>query len=406
MTAPLEGLKVLDLAWVVAGPLVGRVLADFGATVVRVESRSRIDSARRVPPFYGGIDGLETSAVYGTCNAGKLSLTLDLKTDKGQEIVKELASWADVVIESFALGQLAKWGLDYEQLSGDRDDLIMLSSTLMGQTGPQAAVAGFGNSGAAYSGFQHVAGWREGLPVGPYGPYTDYVGPRFALAALLAAIDRRERTGKGCYIDASQVEAGIFFLSPECADYFDQETVAERMGNEDRDFAPHGVYRAESEGDQERFIAIAVTNNEQWASLTHLLGMPQLRTDPRFSDAAARRAHCADLDEMISAWTATQSAVQLEDTLQCAGIPSHIAVTSEDFATDVQLRHRGHLVRLEHPDRGEVVVEGPRYLLSDTPGVVHSPAPTYGEHTTQVLKEILGYSDEVVRQLEVEGVLQ
>ena len=194
---PLEGLKVLDLAWVVAGPVIGRTLADYGATVVRVETRKRVDTSRVMGPFPDGRMDVQQSALFENCNAGKLGLTLDLASPGGQQVARDLARWADVVVESFSPGQMRRWGLDYEALSADHPDLIMLSTSLMGQTGPYAQFAGYGNIGAAMAGFQQLVGWPGELPVGPFGPYTDYVGPRFSIVALLAALDHRRRTGEG-----------------------------------------------------------------------------------------------------------------------------------------------------------------------------------------------------------------
>ncbi len=191
---PFEDLKVLDLAWVVAGPLIGRTLADYGATVIRVESAKRIDTARVMGPFPGGKMDVQQSALYENCNAGKLGLALDLSSPQGQEIIRKLAEWADVVVESFSPGQMKRWGLGYETLRERNPDLIMLSTSLMGQSGPYSSFAGYGNVGAAMAGFQHLVGEAGALPIGPFGPYTDYIGPRFSIVTLLAALDQRERT--------------------------------------------------------------------------------------------------------------------------------------------------------------------------------------------------------------------
>ena len=228
---PLAGLKVADFSWVVAGPVVGRALADFGATVVRIESGTRIETARLMQPFYQGRTGRENSALYGTCNAGKYGLALNLKTEEGRAVARDLAGWADVVAESYAPGQMASWGLDYASIREVNPSVIMLSTALMGQTGPAARLAGYGNIGASVSGYQDLVGWPDQLPIGPFGPYTDYVGPRFSLVVLLAALDHRRRTGEGCHIDLAQSEIGVFLLSPQLADYFDQGTVAQRRGS-------------------------------------------------------------------------------------------------------------------------------------------------------------------------------
>jgi crotonobetainyl-CoA:carnitine CoA-transferase CaiB-like acyl-CoA transferase len=404
---PLDGLKVLDLSWVVAGPVIGRALADFGATVVRVESSTRVETARHVPPFYGGVPAPENSALYITWNCGKLGVTADLSTERGREVVQRLAEWSDVVLESFSPGQMQRWGLDYAALSAHRPDLIMLSTALMGQTGPDARLAGYGNIGAALSGFQNIAGWPDRPPIGPYGAYTDYLGPRFSLTTLLAALDHRQRTGAGCYIDVAQIEAGVYLQSPEMADYARNGTVVHRIGNADRLFAPHGVYRCRPDDDgTERFVAIAVRTDEQWQQLATLMGRADLAADPELAAAAGRLARAADLDPAVEAWTAGQRAEDVERCLQASRIPAHVSASSRDFCTDPQLAHRGHLIQLPDPRHGTATVEGPRYLLSETPGRVSRTAPDFGQDNEYVLTELLGYSPDEVRDLTHEGVLR
>ncbi|GAB3980821.1 hypothetical protein GCM10029978_079900 [Actinoallomurus acanthiterrae] len=283
----LAGLRVLDLSWVVAGPLVGRALADFGAEVVRVESARRIETSRLMPPFHGGVPGRDNSALFGTVNAGKHGVTLDLGTEDGRAVAGDLAAWADVVIESFSPGLMRRWGLDYETLRARDPRLIMLSSSLMGQTGPYAMLAGYGSTGASLSGFQNLVGFPGEPPVGTFGPYTDYVAPRLGLVALLAALERRERTGEGCYIDVSQVESGVYFLSPYCARYFADGTVVGRRGNADEVFAPHGVYPCLPEHGRDRFVALTARDDAEWARLAYAMDRPDLAADPDLATAAA-----------------------------------------------------------------------------------------------------------------------
>jgi crotonobetainyl-CoA:carnitine CoA-transferase CaiB-like acyl-CoA transferase len=388
---PLDGLKVADFSWVVAGPVVGRALADFGATVVRVESGTRIETARMMQPFYGGRAGRENSALYGTCNAGKFGLTLNLKTTEGLGVARDLAAWADVVAESYAPGQMARWGLDYASIRAANPSVVMLSTSLMGQTGPSARLAGYGNIGASVSGYQDLVGWPDQLPIGPFGPYTDYIGPRFSLVALLAALDHRRRTGEGCHIDVAQSEVGVFLLSPQLADYFDRGAVSRRRGNADEQFAPHGVYPCLAEEGRDRFVAIAIGDDAQWPVLAAELGRPDLAADPELADAPGRLARAGELDDVLAAWTATQRAHDVQDRLQARGVPAHQAVTSADWAADPQLAHRGYLRQLPHERFGTAFVEGPRYLLSQTPGQVTRPAPALGQDNEYVLRDLLGY---------------
>lgn len=405
MSEALGDLKVLDLSWVVAGPLVGRALADFGAQVIRVESSTRVETARLMQPFHGGRPGVENSGLYGNCNAGKRGITVDLSRPEGREVIGDLVAWADIVLESFSPGRMARWGLDYETLSADHPGLIMVSSSIAGQSGPWSSLAGFGNVGASLSGFQNLVGWPDRLPIGPFGPYTDFVAPRLALATLLAAVEHREQTGRGCYIDVSQIEAGLYFLSPQVAHHSWDGTVAQRRGNADEQMAPHGVYRCRDEGDKQRFLAVAVRGEEDWHALCAVIGRADLAARADLRTLSGRQTAAEELDEAIERWTDGQNAAQAEELLQRRGVPAHLAAASEDFLADVQLAHRGHVVTLPHPEHGSTVVEGPRYLLGDTPGRPRAAAPLIGEHTVEVLRNVLGYTDDHIDELAKENVL-
>jgi crotonobetainyl-CoA:carnitine CoA-transferase CaiB-like acyl-CoA transferase len=404
---PFEGLKVVDLSWALAGPLIGRALADFGATVVRVESSTRMDLLRLLPPFPRGVPDPEGSGTYETTNAGKMGLCLDLSTEEGRQVLRDLVAWADVLIESFSPGTLERWGLGPAELKELNRRLIVLRTTLCGQDGPWSSLAGFGDLGSALAGFQHLVGWPDRDPIGPLGPYTDYVGPRFALAALLAALDWRADHGPSCVIDLSQVEAGIWFLAPEMAEWFATGAIAQRAGNQDRAYSPHGVYRcAPNGGRDEAWVAIVVRDDHEWTALAVEMGRGDLAGEPRFATVTGRREVAPEIDEIVTAWTSSLEAGEAERRLQAVGVPAHRVASSADFCRDAQIAHRGHLVHLPHPKFGQVVVEGPRYRLSETPGKVRRHAPRFHEDTDRVLREVLGYSDDRVATLRELGVLQ
>nr|WP_296070309.1 CoA transferase [uncultured Actinoplanes sp.] len=395
----LHDLKVLDLSWLVAGPTIGRTLADFGATVVRVESRTRLDSTRVMHPFHGGIAGVENSALYGNCNAGKLGVALDLSRTDAREVALDLARWADVVIESFSPGVVARWGLDYPALSAGRPDLIMLSASMCGQSGPMSRMAGYGNMGSSLSGIQALGGWPDRPPLGTFGPYTDYLTPRYALVALLSALDHRRRTGQGCYLDVAHLDTGAYFLAPELADHLTTGTVAGRHGNRDLRHAPHGVYPCRDG----RFVAIAVCDDDQWCRLATLIGGRQLAADRRFTTAPQRRALAGDLDEMVARWTRDRNAEHTEQLLQRHGVAAHVSASASTFLTDPQIRHRRHLVSLPHPVHGSTLVENSRFQLSGTPGRVRRAAPLLGQDTARVLTDLLGYPVTRVDELDAAG---
>ncbi len=400
---PLAGLKVLDLSWIVAGPTVGRALADYGATVIRVESPIRVDTARVVGPFHGDLPGVENSGLYGNVNAGKWGLTLSLNVPEAQDIFRRLVQWADIVSESFTASVLARWNLDYEHLRELKPDLIMLSSTLLGQTGPYNQVSGFGSQGAGMSGIQYLTGWPDRAPAGPFGPYTDYPAPRFALTALLAALDHRNRTGEGVFIDQAQAEGTLQLLAPALIDFLNGGPALERRGNNDPQMCPHGVYPCRPpEGREESWVAIAVASDDQWQRLSALIGVDaELRAMP----LAERQADQALIEASLSNWTSQRSALEVEQTLQEAGISAHGLSTTEDAANDPQLAHRAHFRRLTHSLHGETVIESPRYIHSETPGQLSRPAPQYGEHNDAILRDVLGLSDGEIEDLAASGAL-
>ncbi len=397
---PLAGVKVLDLSWIVAGPTVGRAMADYGATVIRVESPSRVDTARVVGPFHGDVPGVEHSGLYGNVNAGKWGLTLDLRVPEAQDVFRRLAVWADIVCESFTAGVLARWGLDYTHLRRLKPELIMLSSTLLGQTGPYNQVSGFGSQGAGMAGIQGLAGWPGRPPAGPYGPYTDYPAPRFALTALLAALDHRRRTGEGVFIDQAQAEGSLQLLAPALIDYKNGGPALEQRGNDDPQMCPHGVYPClPPAGRAESWVAIAMASDQQWQRLAALIG-----ADGALS-FGERRAQEAAVEGALSGWTAGRSAAEVEAQLQQLGIAAHRLSTTEDAAHDPQLAHRDHFRRLPHALHGETVLEGPRYLHSETPGAPVRPAPQYGEHNEQILRDVLGLEEGEIAALAASGAL-
>ena len=403
MSGALADVRVLDFMWVMAGPAATRVLADYGATVVRVESTRRIDTARTLAPYRGGVLGPENSGCFQNLNVGKRMLTLDPTRHAGRRVILDLVRWADVVTESFAPGTMARWDLDYPALAAVKPDLVMLSTCLMGQTGPLARFAGYGNLAAAISGFSNLGGWPDRPPAGPFSAYTDYVSPRFIAIAILAALDHRRRTGEGQYVDLSQGEASLHFLAPALLDYEVNGRVAGRIGNRDPAHAPHGVYPAAGD---DRWVAIAVTSDAEWNALCAVMERPDLARDARLRDAAGRRAHANLLDDLVGAWSATREASSVEAALQARAVPAHVVQTSRDLVRDPQLVHRGHFVTVGHPMGGTTVVEGSRFVLSRTPAVVAEAAPSYGRDNEMVLREILGYDDDAITALVEAGALE
>jgi crotonobetainyl-CoA:carnitine CoA-transferase CaiB-like acyl-CoA transferase len=399
----LEGVKIVDFMWAVAGPLATRALADHGATVVRIESSRRLDVCRTILPFLGGEVGAENAALFHSTNLGKRMLTLDPSTPEGRAVVLDLVRWADVVCESFTPRAMKKLGLDYETLQREKPELIMLSTCLMGQTGPLAHFAGYGNLAAAMTGFYEVTGWPDRAPAGPFGAYTDYIAPRYNAAAILAALEHRRRTGEGQHIDLAQGEAALHFLAPAILDYTVNGNVTTRAGNRDRELAPHGVYPCAG---TDRWVAIAARDERDWRALCEALGAPALAADPRFANAAARHTRAEELDVVLAGLTAPLAMQEVERRLQAAGVPASGVYNSPEAAADPQLAHRGHFVTVAHPAKGRAVVEAPRFRLSRTPGHALGPAPSFGDSTQWVLETLLGYDDERIAELVIAGALE
>lgn len=402
MTMPLEGVKVLDMGWVMVGPYSGRVLSDLGAEVVKLESARRIDPLRTLGPFKDGIPGPERSLSYHNLNAGKRSVTLDLASDAGREAVLRLVDWADVVIESFRPGVLAGLALDWSDLVARNPRLIMVSTSLLGSTGPDArGTPGVGTMGAAMSGASLLVGWPGEAPVGPHGPWTDAIAPRFILPAVLAALHRRRETGRGMHLDVSQAEAGLQFYTPllYAAQANGEAPSAPGLpGAALR--APHGVYPCAGE---DAWVAIDASADAPWARLRTEIG--GALAAPEFDLLLGRLRGRERLDAAIAGWTAPRTPTEVERRLQEAGVPAHAVSSPVDLAEDPELT-ASHYARIQDPVIGEGVIEGPRLRFSRTPARAASRAPRIGEHTREVLAEICGYDAARIDGMEAAGVLR
>jgi crotonobetainyl-CoA:carnitine CoA-transferase CaiB-like acyl-CoA transferase len=397
---PLAGVKVLDFMWAFAGPYATRILADYGATVVKIETSRKVDVLRVVAPWNDPSQSVDSALQYHSLNAGKLGLALDLTKPGARDVVLDLVRWADVVTESFSPKAMRAWDLGYDTLRAVNPDLVMLSSCLMGQTGPMHRYAGFGTMAAAVAGFYPGVGWPDRPPCGPFTAYTDYTSPRFAVAVLLAALDWRRRTGEGQFIDFSQMEACLHLLAPELLDDAVNGRVAGRVGNRDRSRAPHGAYP--TAGD-DRWIAIAVETDEQWRSMCAAASLPPELAE---LDACARLSRQDELDALLSAWTARRDTEELQEALQQQGIPAHQVQNSRQCVADPQLLHRGQFLQVPHPVVGTTWVEGSPIRLWRTPGYPAWGGPMFGQHLPEVLTDILGYDDERITELIVAGALE
>jgi crotonobetainyl-CoA:carnitine CoA-transferase CaiB-like acyl-CoA transferase len=393
---------VLEFGGGAAGPIAVRHLADHGATVIRVESRARPDFLRLLAQSSRNRD-LDAAPFFTMLNCNKLSVALDLNHPRGIELALRLVDWCDVLAENFAPRAMRKWGLDWESLSARRPDLVMVSTCLMGQTGPHRNYPGFGGQGSAISGFNFLTGWPDREAVGQHGTITDSLAPRFSAAAVIAALLRRRRTGLGCHLDVAQTETAAYALSGWMLEWTADGRVVARDGNRSRFASPHGAFPCRGE---DRWCTIACHDDRDWQRLVAEMGRPAWAEDVRLSTLAGRKAEEDEVEAGIAAWTRGFERDDLFRRLQAAGLDAGIVETCADLHEDPQLRYRGHFVPLRHEVIGEHTVERLGYELSDTPARIERPGPRIGEHGELVWREILGLSDEEVRELERDGVLR
>jgi len=398
-----EGIHVLDFTWFGVGPVTVKYLADNGADVIRIESSARLDGLRLAPPWKDGKPGVNNSQFFASYNTSKKGITLDMSKPRAREIFLELLPWADVVTESFTPKTLRNWGLDYGHLSAIKPELIMLSTCMQGQTGPHSDYPGFGNLMAALSGFYYIAGYSPDELCPPYGAYTDFIAPRFSACALMAALDYRRRTGHGQYIDMAQYEAALHFLAPALVDYFATGRVLEPQANNSDRYAPHGAYRCADEDGHERWIAIAVANDQEWTATLKVLGGAS--ADARLAMAPGRIANRALTDELVGGLTRTRHAEELTAALQAAGVSAYPVQNCMDLHRDENLEAFGFWHWLDHPQMGPSPYEGLQHRLSRTPGELRSPAPTLGQHNDEVLGGILGMTTAEIEQLKLDKVV-
>ncbi len=391
-----DGVKVLELGAGAAGPVATRYLADQGATVVRVESRRRPDFLRLVHYTKDNPFGVDGAPMFVLMNPNKKSVSVNLSVPEGVEVVKRLVGWADVVSENFSPRAMKKWGLDYESLRQEHPDLVMVSSCLFGQTGPQRMYPGFGGQGSAIAGFNQMAGWPDREAVGPYGTITDSLSPRYVALLIVGALLHRRRTGEGQYIDVSQIETGVYSLSEMMVRYSARGEVMERDGNRHEAAAPHGVYPCRGD---DRWIAIAIFSDPEWRLLRRVMGDPPFGQDPRFDRLGGRLAHQDELDEHLAAWTRGFDAHELMARLQSEGIEAGAVQSFDDLLRDPQLAHRGHFRTVHHVHLGDLRFEHYGIRLESSPPELATPGPNLGEHTEEVLRTLLGYSEADLHRL-------
>jgi benzylsuccinate CoA-transferase BbsF subunit len=351
------------------------------------------------------------SVIFSELNVGKLSVTLDLKQPRAAEIARRLAGVCDVVTENMRPGTLDRLGLGYEALRTVKPDIIMVSSSAVGGTGPERTYVGYAPTFAALSGLSSITGFPDGVPSPLSGAVDLRVGTTCALA-VLAALHHHRRTGEGQYIDVSSTEVVSALVGGVFMEYAMNGRVPTREGNRDRSMAPHNCYPclpgeggSRSDDGGQRFVSIAVGSDGEWSALCGVLGDDELRDDPRFADVVSRWRNRGELDEIVSAWTRERTAQEAAETLQRAGVAAMPVLDGAGLAQDPHLRDRGVLQTVEHPVIGPRLALGPPWRLSDTPAAIRRPSPCLGEHNRYALGELLGMPDEEIEELVREGVV-
>ena len=399
----LEGVKVLELGLNVTAPLACKILGMYGATVVKVEGPPhtlRFDPLRMYPPFLEGIAGENRSGTFAEFNGSTLGITVDLKQPKGMELLIRLVTWCDILIENFSAGTLKRMGIDYDELVKLNPGIILAMSATAGETGPAATQPGTGLQLQSASGFTHLLGWPDRPPVGSPNAYTDFIGPWHLVIAIIAALEHRMKTGKGQWIDMSQLEASLTFLAPAALDYAANGRVLNAQGNSCPHAAPHGAYRCQGD---DRWCVIAVFTNKEWEAFCQVIGNPDWARNSRFSTLSGRKKNEEELNKLVEGWTTTHTSEEVMTLMQEAGVAAGVVLNGRDLHEDPQLKLRNYFRPVSHPEMGTIYGSTGGPLLPKTPCRLGSP-PSLGEHTEYVCREILGLSDVEFVELLNEGI--
>jgi benzylsuccinate CoA-transferase BbsF subunit len=398
MTMPMAGLRVLDFSWGGAGPFATKALADHGAEVIKVETSTHYDFPRTMPPYAKKEKGINRSAYFSNRNSSKLGVTLNLKSKDAVAIIKKLVPSCDLVVNNFRAGVLERVGLGYQEVAELRPDIIYVSMPLQGTGGPQANYSGVGHTLNVLAGIYGMTAYDDGVVAGPGTNFPDHsVNPGHALVAIMAALVHRKRTGRGQYIEVSQLESTINLLGPSVLAYSLNRNSPALQGNTSPEASPYGVFPCRDN----EWIAISVTNDRQWQGLTQVAATEPFVQDARFAEAPARQKGAKELAEAVSGWTKGQDAFALMKALQDKGVPAGVVQNARHLVDgDPQLAHRGHFVTLDHPDMGPTVYNNAPYRLSRTPGGPRRAAPLLGQHNHLVFNGMLGIADDELERME------
>ena len=396
--SPLEGIRILDLSTVIAAPFGATLLGDFGAEVIKVEMPGVGDPLRNLGPYYNG-EGLRWPGIA----RNKKSITLDLPHDEGKEILRKLVSESDMIIENFRTGTLEKWGVGYEELKEVNPDLVMIRVTGYGQTGPYAHKAGFGTPATAFSGFTYLHGYPDRPPISPSFSLTDYVTGIYVAFAAVTALYHRDchEEGTGQFVDVSLYESMFRMMEFLITDYDQTGTIKERSPGLSGHSAPAGNFLTKDNS----WIILVTSSDKTFERLAKAMGREDMLTDERYSTNSIRLTRFDEVNGIVSDWVRTKTKEELQTLLDDCGVPMSPIYSIKDIFEDPQYKARENIVEVEHPRLGKVKIPGVVPKFSETPGSIRQIAPDLGEHTEDILKNVIGLDDESIAKLKEKKVI-
>ncbi|MBI4308691.1 MAG: CoA transferase [Chloroflexi bacterium] len=384
---PLHGVRVADFTWALAGPYATMLLAFLGAEVIKIESSVRLDLSRRMYMAPGAKpEEINKATSFSDFNHNKLGITLNLQQPHAIDLVRQIISVSDVVVDNFSPGVMERLGLGYPTLRSLRPDIVMVSSSAMGGTGPESSYVGYAPTFNSLSGVGFLTGYPD-RPPGEIRTGVDLrVGATIAFAVLVA-VNCRLRTGRGQYVDVSAREAMSALVGDSFLEYTIGHRVPVRDGNRDRIMAPHGCYRCKGE---DKWVTIAVGTEEEWAAFCRAIGGPPWTRNSKFQDQHSRWLHQEEMDKHVEAWTSGRSPYEVTALLQREGVAAFPSMSSEDLYKDPHLREREAYGEVTHPEIGRRIVFRPPFRLPKTPARITTAGPLLGEHSSYVFSELLG----------------
>jgi len=397
----LSGVRIIDFTRYAAGPQITLLLAHMGAEVIKIETMMDLDHFRRQEAAVVWGSARASADCFNSLNANKMSITLNLKTSRGVELAKRLVRICDVVVDNFKAGVMDRLGLGYPVLREIKPDIIMLSASSHGAIGPESSYIAYAVTMGALSGASEVTGYEGGPPT-ILRSSADLRPGTAAAFAILAALNCRQDTGAGQFIDFSAREAISCGIGELIMDYTMNGRVRTRNGNRDDIMAPHNCYRCKGD---DKWVSIAVGNNEEWKALCHAMDKPELATDERFADQFSRWKHQDQLDVLIEEWTIKHTHYEVMDILQKEGVAAVPAFNNEEVFNDPHCKDRECFVSVNHPEEGEMYVVSPPWKFSETPARVTSAAPLLGQHNEYVFGKLLGIPKDEISRLVAEKVL-